>query len=114
MGICLGHQLLALSRGASARKLKFGHRGVNHAVKKTDTGRCYLTSQNHGYEVVAETLDGGAEVEFLSTLDGSVEGIAYPAERAFSVQFHPEGRPGPIGGPDATDWLFDRFVGMME
>ena len=101
-GICLGHQLLALAKGYSTRKLKFGHRGANQPVKDISTGRVYITSQNHGYAVVA---DGGS---FVNVNDGTCEGLDYGD--SFSVQFHPEAR----GGPLDTAFLFDRFMAMME
>ncbi len=97
-GICLGHQLLALANGFTTRKLKFGHRGTNQPVKETATGRVYITSQNHGYEV---DTDQGS---FVNVNDGSCEGLDYGS--SFSVQFHPEAR----GGPLDTAFLFDRFI----
>jgi carbamoyl-phosphate synthase small subunit len=101
-GICLGHQFLALANGYSTRKLKFGHRGANQPVKDAQTGRVYITSQNHGYEVVA---DGSS---FVNVNDASCEGMDYG--RSFSVQFHPEAR----GGPTDTAFLFDRFIERMD
>ncbi|MCL2029217.1 MAG: carbamoyl phosphate synthase small subunit [Deltaproteobacteria bacterium] len=101
-GICLGHQLLALANGYTTRKMKFGHRGANQPVKETSTGRVYITSQNHGYAVVAEA---GA---FVNVNDDTCEGLDYG--RSFSVQFHPEAR----GGPLDTAFLFDRFMERME
>jgi len=101
-GICLGHQLLALAKGYQTRKLKFGHRGANQPVKETATGRVYITSQNHGYAVVAE------DSAFVNVNDGTCEGMDYG--RSFSVQFHPEAR----GGPLDTSFLFDRFIERMD
>jgi carbamoyl-phosphate synthase small subunit len=101
-GICLGHQLLALANGYSTRKLKFGHRGVNQPVKELSTGRVYITSQNHGYAVVA---DNGS---FVNVNDGTCEGLDYG--NSFSVQFHPEA----CGGPLDTSFLFDRFLERMN
>jgi carbamoyl-phosphate synthase small subunit len=101
-GICLGHQLLALANGYSTRKLKFGHRGSNQPVKELSTGRVYITSQNHGYAVVA---DNGS---FINVNDGTCEGMDYG--NSFSVQFHPEAR----GGPLDTAFLFDRFMERMN
>ncbi|MCL2008984.1 MAG: carbamoyl phosphate synthase small subunit [Synergistaceae bacterium] len=101
-GICLGHQLLALANGHSTEKLKFGHRGANQPVKEISTGRVYITSQNHGYAVVA---DGSS---FVNVNDGTCEGMDYGS--AFSVQFHPEAR----GGPLDTAFLFDRFIERMD
>jgi len=100
-GICMGHQLLALANGYKTRKLKFGHRGANQPVKDTRTGRVYITSQNHGYEVVAHNSS------FINVNDGSCEGLDYGV--SFSVQFHPEARSGPLD----TNFLFDLFVERM-
>ncbi|MCL2264619.1 MAG: carbamoyl phosphate synthase small subunit [Treponema sp.] len=107
-GICMGHQLLALANGYKTRKLKFGHRGANQPVKDTRTGRVYITSQNHGYEVVADSAcaekSGNGLLTFINVNDGSCEGIDYGV--SFSVQFHPEAR----GGPLDTGFLFDSFM----
>jgi carbamoyl-phosphate synthase small subunit len=102
MGICLGHLFLALANGYSTRKLKFGHRGENQPVRETATGRVYITSQNHGYEVVADNSS------FVNINDGTCEGMDYG--NSFSVQFHPEAR----GGPLDTAFLFDRFIERMN
>ena len=109
-GICLGHQLMALSRGARTIKLKYGHRGVNQPATDLVTGQTYMTSQNHGYAVVADSIPGVGSVRFRNANDGTCEGVDYPALRAFSVQFHPEAHAGPLD----TAFLFDRFIGMME
>ena len=109
-GICLGHQLLALANGGKTVKLKYGHRGVNQPVTDTKTGRTYMTSQNHGYAVVSESLPETARVSFLNANDQTCEGVEYPKGKAFSVQFHPEARSGPLD----TSFLFDRFIAMME
>ncbi|WP_099205063.1 carbamoyl phosphate synthase small subunit [Scatolibacter rhodanostii] len=110
-GICLGHQILALAHGFKTEKLKYGHRGGNQPVKDLDTGRVYISSQNHGYAVVAESLDPQiARETFVNVNDGSNEGVEYKDCKAFSVQFHPEA----CGGPQDTAILFDRFFGMME
>lgn len=110
-GICLGHQLLALANGAKTEKLKYGHRGGNQPVKDLSTGRTYITSQNHGYHVVGETLSKDVgEISHVSGNDGSCEGIRYKNSPAFSVQFHPEAK----GGPLDTSFLFKDFVKMME
>jgi len=101
-GICLGHQLLALAKGHQTKKLKFGHRGANQPVKEVATGRIYITSQNHGYAVVA---DNGS---FVNVNDGTCEGMDYGD--SFSVQFHPEAR----GGPLDTSFLFDRFMKRID
>ena len=110
LGICLGHQLLALSQGAETVKLHYGHRGANQPVLETDTGRVFITSQNHGYAVLSETLPGTAAASFINCNDGTCEGIAYKNMPVFSVQFHPEA----CGGPLDSRWLFDRFITMME
>lgn len=107
-GICLGHQLLALSRGGASSKLKYGHRGANQPVKDTKTGALYITSQNHGYAV--SSLPEGARESFINLNDGSNEGIEYRDIGAFSVQFHPEAR----GGPRDTAFLFDEFLRRTE
>ena len=109
-GICLGHQLMALARGGRTGKLKFGHRGCNQPVRDTATGRCYITSQNHGYAVTSDTLPSGAHLRFINVNDGTCEGLDYPEISAFSVQFHPEARPG----PEDTAFLFDRFLDLMR
>ncbi len=109
-GICMGHQLLALSQGASTEKLKYGHRGENQPAKDVKTGRVYVTSQNHDYAIVEKSLPKGAEVGFVNANDGTCEGISYSNMPAFSVQFHPEAS----GGPLDTEFLFDEFVKMIE
>ena len=103
-GICMGHQLLALANGFETRKLKFGHRGANQPVKDTRTGRVYITSQNHGYEVLADDSSNKGICSFINVNDGSCEGIDYGV--SFSVQFHPEAKCGPLD----TGFLFDRFM----
>ena len=105
-GICLGHQMLALARGCKTSKLKYGHRGGNHPVKNTMTGRVYITSQNHGYAVESDTLPEFATLSFYNVNDETCEGIAYKDIPAFSVQFHPEA----CGGPHDTNFLFDEFM----
>lgn len=109
-GICLGHQLLALSQGAKTAKLKYGHRGANQPVRDTETGRVYITSQNHGYAVLADSLPDNARMSFVNANDGTAEGIVYRNMPAFSVQFHPEASAGPLD----TGFLFDRFVEAMD
>ena len=110
-GICLGHQMIALAYGGKTYKLKFGHRGGNHPVKDLTTGKLEVTSQNHSYAVDAASLAGtGLEVTHINVLDGTVEGLACPADRIFSVQYHPESAPG----PQDSGYLFDRFISMME
>ena len=108
-GICLGHQMLALARGAKTSKLKYGHRGGNHPCKDTETGRVYITSQNHGYAVENASLPPYAKMSFFNVNDGTVEGITYTDIPAFSVQFHPEA----CGGPHDTNFLFDRFMQLI-
>ena len=108
-GICLGHQLLAISQGAKTVKLKYGHRGANQPAKDVKTGLSYMTSQNHGFTVDIDTLPGGASLRFVNGNDGTCEGIDYTDMPAFSVQFHPEA----CGGPLDTRFLFDRFIAMI-
>ena len=107
-GICLGHQLLALALGAKTGKLKYGHRGGNQPVKDLLTGRTYVTSQNHGYAVLSDTLPCG-RLRFVNANDQTCEGIDYPEINAFTVQFHPEAR----SGPHDCNFLFDRFFEQM-
>ncbi len=109
-GICLGHQLAALALGGQTVKMKYGHRGVNKPARETRGTRTYITSQNHGYAVVGESLAGVGDVSFVDANDGSCEGVDYPGLRCFTVQFHPEA----CSGPRDTGFLFDRFLGMME
>lgn len=108
-GICMGHQLTALAAGGKTYKLKYGHRGVNQPVRDLDGPRTYITSQNHGYTVDADSVKGG-RVRYVNANDGTCEGIDYPDMRAFTVQFHPEA----CTGPKDTEFLFDRFVKLME
>ena len=109
-GICLGHQMLALARGAQTSKLKYGHRGGHHPCKDLESGRIYITSQNHGYAVETASLPESARLSFVNANDETCEGITYTDIPAFSVQFHPEA----CGGPHDTNFLFDRFVEMMK
>ena len=137
-GICLGHQVLALSQGAKTEKLKYGHRGANQPAVEVGTGRVYITSQNHGYAVIASSLPAKdlttgrvyissqnhgyvvdakdleekniAHPAFVNVNDGTCEGVTYTDMPAFSVQFHPEA----CGGPQDTSFLFDRFINMMK
>ena len=110
-GICLGHQILSLAYGARTYKLKFGHRGGNHPVRDLETGRVEITSQNHSYAVDAQSIPGtGLAVTHVNLLDGTVEGVRCEADRAFSVQYHPESAPG----PQDSAYLFDRFFDLMK
>ena len=109
-GICLGHQLLALAKGAKTSKLKYGHRGANQPVKYLKTGRVYISSQNHGYAVENDTLPKGAVLSFVNTNDGTCEGVTYTDTPSFSVQFHPEASSGPLD----TSFLFDEFVKLIN
>jgi len=110
-GICLGHQLLALANGISTFKMHNGHRGLNHPVKNIITGRCEITTQNHGFGINPETLANNTNIEIthINLNDNSIEGIRVKNKPAFSVQYHPEATPG----PHDSRYLFDDFVGMM-
>lgn len=109
--ICLGHQLMALATGGDTHRLKYGHRGVNHPVKSVDTGKVYISVQNHGYVVDTEKLDPRvATPAFFNVNDGTNEGLNYVGKDIFTVQFHPEA----CSGPQDADDLFDRFINMME
>lgn len=107
-GICLGHQMTALAAGGRTEKMKYGHRGANQPVKDAEGVRCYITSQNHGYAVVSDSVRAG-KIRYINANDGSCEGIDYPELNAFTVQFHPEAS----AGPHDTAFLFDRFISMM-
>ncbi len=109
-GICLGHQILALALGAKTTKMQRGHRGANHPVKDLATGKVEITSQNHGFEVVRETLPAGVSETHVSLFDGTNEGIAVKGRPVFSVQYHPEASPG----PKDSHYLFERFVALIE
>jgi carbamoyl-phosphate synthase small subunit len=103
--------LLALANGCKTKKLKFGHRGANHPARSNVTGRTYITSQNHGYAVLRDSINEKiAEEMFVNVNDDTNEGILYHKINAFSVQFHPEG----CGGPRDTEFLFDDFIAKME
>ncbi|WP_044937579.1 carbamoyl phosphate synthase small subunit [Pseudobutyrivibrio sp. LB2011] len=108
--ICLGHQLMALATGLDTHKLKYGHRGGNHPVKDLETGKVYISSQNHGYVVDTDGLDEKIAVPaFVNVNDGTNEGLKYTGKNIFTVQFHPEACPG----PQDSGYLFDRFIKMM-
>lgn len=110
-GICLGHQIISLAYGAKTYKLKFGHRGGNHPVKELSTGKIEITSQNHSYAVVPESLEGtGLVITHQNLLDNTVEGVECKKDRLFSVQYHPESAPGPCD----SAYLFDRFVKQIR
>lgn len=109
-GICLGHQLMALALGGKTAKMKLGHRGANQPVKDLQTGKVEITSQNHGFEVLTETLSSAVEVTHVSLFDGSNEGLRLKDKPVFSVQYHPEASPG----PHDSHYLFKRFMDMIE
>jgi len=110
-GICLGHQIISLAYGAQTYKLKFGHRGGNHPVKDIATGRIEITSQNHSYAVIDESLEGTGLVKtHINILDNTIEGVECKKDRVFSVQYHPESAPG----PQDSSYLFDRFISLID
>ena len=109
-GICLGHQVLGLAMGGKTFKLKFGHRGANHPVKKLETGKVEITSQNHGFAVDPASLPDDVEVTHLNLYDGTVEGLRHKTHPVFCVQYHPEASPG----PHDADYLFDDFLDLIE
>jgi carbamoyl-phosphate synthase small subunit len=109
-GICLGHQILGLAMGGTTFKLKFGHRGANHPVKKLETGKVEITSQNHGFAVDPTSLPDDVAVTHLNLYDGTVEGLKHKEHPVFCVQYHPEASPG----PHDADYLFDDFIAMIE
>lgn len=108
-GICLGHQLLGLAAGAQSVKMKTGHHGANHPVKQLDDGRVFITSQNHGFAIDADSLPANVRVTHVSLFDGSLQGLAFTDRPAFGFQGHPEATPGPR---DMTA-LFDQFISLM-
>ena len=109
-GICLGHKMLALALGGKTHKMDTGHRGANHPVKDLTTGKVEITSQNHGFAVIEESLPADVTVTHRSLFDGSVEGLAVDGKPVFSVQYHPEASPG----PQDSHYLFQRFVDLIE
>ena len=109
-GICLGHQILGLAMGGKTFKLKFGHRGANHPVKKLQTGKVEITSQNHGFAVDPGSLPADVEVTHTNLYDGTVEGLRHKSQPVFCVQYHPEASPG----PHDADYLFHDFIQLIE
>ncbi len=110
-GICLGHQLLALAAGGKTEKLRYGHRGGNQPVKDLKTGKVYITSQNHGYAVVSDSLDSSlAQLSYVNLNDGTCEGLDYPSLKAYSMQFHPEAH----AGPQDMRFAFEKFITLMH
>ena len=109
-GICLGHQILALALDAKTKKMKLGHRGANHPVKNLITKKVEITSQNHGFEVVKESLKKNTEITHLSLYDNSIEGIRLKNKPVFSVQYHPEANPG----PQDSKYLFSNFIKYIK
>ena len=111
MGICLGNQVISLAAGGDTYKLKYGHRSQNQPAYDLETGRCYITTQNHGYAVKAESLKGtGLKVWFINANDKTIEGVRHENGRTFAVQWHPEASPGPYD----TEFLFDLFIEKMR
>jgi carbamoyl-phosphate synthase small subunit len=109
-GICLGHQMLGLALGGKTAKMEIGHRGANHPVKDLETGKVEITSQNHGFIVVPDSLPAGVEKTHVSLFDGTLEGLKVTGKPVFSVQYHPEASPG----PHDSHYLFQRFVDLMK
>ncbi len=109
-GICLGHQLISLALGAETEKMKFGHHGINHPVRDKETGRVFITSQNHGFTVKEDSLREGMELWMINSNDNSIEGIKHKNLSILTTQFHPEAAPG----PHDSLWIFDEFIGMTK
>lgn len=111
MGVCLGNQILALALGGDTQKMKFGHRGQNHPCIDVETGRCFITSQNHGFVVEGDSAkEAGLRITLINANDKTVEGIAHKTQPIFGIQFHPEASPG----PNDTNFLFDRFLRLLK
>ena len=110
MGICLGNQVLAKALGAKTYKLKFGHRGGNHPVKDIQTGKVYITAQNHGYSIDPSTLPSDVSISHISMNDGTVEGLQHNSLPAMSIQYHSEASPG----PHDNEYIFDQFIEMVK
>lgn len=110
MGVCMGNQILGYAFGSKTFKLKFGHRGSNHPVKDLNTGRVYITSQNHGYAVDPDGLKDGMEVAHLNLNDGTVEGLKHKELPIFSIQYHPEASPGPTD----SNYFFHQYIEMLD
>ena len=111
-GICLGHQIFARSQGVSTYKMHNGHRGINHPIKNLVTGKCEMTSQNHGFSISGEDVEGNADLEIthVNLNDETVEGLKHVSKPAFSVQYHPEASPG----PNDSKYLFDNFLNLIK
>jgi carbamoyl-phosphate synthase small subunit len=110
MGICLGNQLIGRALGAETFKLKFGHRGANHPVRDLETGKVYITAQNHGYAINADTVKNGLEVSHINLNDYTVEGLRHRELPIISIQYHSEASPG----PQENAYVFRRFREMVE
>ena len=109
-GICLGHQILGLTLGAKTKKMKLGHRGANHPVKNLIDDKVEITSQNHGFEIVRESLPRNVQITHHSLFDNSIEGIKLKNKPVFSVQYHPEANPG----PHDSAYLFREFINNIK
>ena len=111
-GICLGHQALAISEGISTYKMHNGHRGINHPVQNLATGKCEVTSQNHGFGIKTEDVENHPTVQatHINLNDNTIEGIKISNKNAFSVQYHPESSPG----PHDSRYLFDNFINSIQ